>query len=103
MSHTVKVSEMKELDLNEQNATVECSHSAENSGGTRREYPINLIKSGTEPWNKWFQYSHHKPWAMLKSKQGIWTFRGFGIKSANDCPHRDPKSVVVSIVDPSTG
>jgi len=93
---------MKELDLNEQNATVECSHSAANGGGTRGEYPINLIKSGTEPWNKWFQYSHHKPWAMLKSKQDTWKIKGFGLKSANDCPHRDPKSVRVFAHDFST-
>ena len=93
---------MQELDLNEDNTDVECSHFAK-GGGTGREYPINLIRKGTEAWNKWFQFESEKTWAMLKSKQGIWTFRGFGIKSANDCPHRDPKSVVVSIVDPSTG
>ena len=44
---------MKEIHLNEQNTTVECSHSV-NGGGTGKEYPINLINSGTEPWNKWF-------------------------------------------------
>ena len=102
LSHTVKLSEMKELPLNEQNTEVQCSHYFEHGGGTGKEYPDNLIKSGTECWNKWYQGDHHKPWAMLKSKQGSWKIRGFGLKSANDCPYRDPGSVRVFAHDTST-
>jgi hypothetical protein len=32
---------------------ITASQSVTNGGGTGNEFPINLIKSGEEPWNKW--------------------------------------------------
>jgi len=41
------------IDLEELGATVQAEYSV-NGGGTRREYPENLIKDGVESWNKWY-------------------------------------------------
>jgi hypothetical protein len=36
---------------------------------------------------------------MLESNGPVLNFRGFGFKSANDCPHRDPDEVKISSFD----
>ena len=36
---------------------------------------------------------------MFESNGPVLNFRGFGFKSANDCPHRDPDEVKISTFD----
>ena len=58
-------------------------------GGAGREYLENLLKSGTEPWNKWVHPYTQRSWveARFTVPQRL---RYIGMCSANDCPDRDP-------------
>jgi hypothetical protein len=77
---------------------VMAEHSVANGGGTHREFPENLLKSGTEPWNKWCQCDSKESWVMINLEKKI-DVVGIGFKSANDCPHRDPDDIHVSYAD----
>lgn len=70
-------------------------------GGTGREFPYNLLSHGQEPWNKWYQVTSNQSWVLIEFTKPV-TFVGLGIKSANDCPHRDPDEASVSIFNPHT-
>ena len=66
-------------------------------GGTRREFPINLLNPGTEPWNKWCETYSAQSWVNVTLAHEI-TVVGLGFKSANDAPHRDPDEILVKYV-----
>ena len=65
------------------------------------EFPQNLVSGGEEPWNKWYADSTQRSWVMLEFQQAI-TFNGLGLKSANDCPQRDPEQATVFIFNSRT-
>jgi hypothetical protein len=68
--------------------------SAETLGGTGREGVHNLLRDGNFGWNKWFdptvyagtQYAY----AQVNPARPV-RLVGYGVKSANDVPARDPK------------
>eukprot|EP00475_Leptophrys_vorax_P041764 TRINITY_DN7881_c0_g1_i1.p2 TRINITY_DN7881_c0_g1~~TRINITY_DN7881_c0_g1_i1.p2 ORF type:complete len:185 (+),score=31.69 TRINITY_DN7881_c0_g1_i1:42-557(+) len=62
-------------------------------GGTGKEYLQNLLDDGDEPWNKWYDaHNSSSSWAEFKLSRAfkigeVW------LKSANDCPERDPEVI----------
>lgn len=82
-------------------AKVTAQHFRKDGGGTGKEFPKNLDSGGEEPCNKWHANSTQRSWVMLEFQQAI-TFNGLGLKSANDCPHRDPEQATVFIFNPHT-
>jgi hypothetical protein len=59
-------------------------------GGTGREFLSNLLRDGTEPWNKWLHPGFvETTWIEARFDQ-TFTICGYGLCSANDAPHRDP-------------
>jgi len=81
---------MHRLDVSS-HALVEAEHSAAGGGGTRGEFPQNLVSDGQENFNKWCVDTHNKSWVKIKRLDfhDEW-INGIGFKSANDCPERDP-------------
>lgn len=61
-------------------------------GGTGLEYPVNLKKDGDSPGNKWYDYQSGETWI-----EGIFNeptrIKFIQLKSANDCPERDPYKI----------
>ena len=51
-THEQPILEMHRIELDGK-ATVKSSHSVQ-GGGTGREFRENILKSGTEAWNKWY-------------------------------------------------
>jgi len=49
----VEGDDFERIDLEILGAKVEAEYSCPHGCGTRKEYPENLIKEGTESWNKW--------------------------------------------------
>ena len=68
-----------------------------NGGGTSKEFPINLLSNGQEDWNKWYENQASKSWVEIHFHE-MTKFSAIGFKSANDCPHRDPAEVKISIL-----
>jgi len=58
-------------------------------GGTGQEFTKNLLIPGDGPGNKWYDPYSHGTWIQvsLKSPRVV---SMYGLKSANDCPERDP-------------
>mmetsp|Transcript_6197 Transcript_6197/g.22032 ORF Transcript_6197/g.22032 Transcript_6197/m.22032 type:complete len:269 (-) Transcript_6197:62-868(-) len=63
-------------------------------GGTGLEFARNLLVDGNEGWNKWFAHPTTTAWIKLgvRRVEGAPPSRlvGYAVKSANDCPGRDP-------------
>ena len=89
------VDQIKRVELSATSSVV-ASHSV-NGGGTGKEFPPNILKSGEEPWNKWYESTSNTATITIKNTAGI-TFSGFGFKSANDVPNRDPDTVRVEVI-----
>ena len=79
-------------------ATVTTQYTVANGGGTRGEFPPNLLFDGEEPWNKWYENSSSSSWVKItnNSRAVPLQFEGLGFKSANDVPDRDPQTVKVT-------
>ena len=73
-------------------ATVTAEHTVKSGGGTGGEFPKNLVSSGTEIWNKWYEDKSSESWVEVQLPTEVQVL-GFGFKSANDFPHRDPDQV----------
>lgn len=58
-------------------------------GGTGQEFTRNLLIPGDGPGNKWYDPYSHGTWIQLSLKSPR-VVSMFGLKSANDCPERDP-------------
>ncbi len=58
-------------------------------GGTGREFVENLLNPGEESWNKWFFHLDARATVTLALAMPV-VISDVGLKSANDCPHRDP-------------
>lgn len=58
-------------------------------GETGEEFTGNLLVPGDSPGNKWYDPYNHATWIELNltSPREV---AMFGLKSANDCPERDP-------------
>jgi hypothetical protein len=65
-------------------------------GGTGEEYPDNLKRDGSSPGNKWYDNNSGETWieAIFKEPTRI---KFLQLKSANDCPNRDPYSFSISV------
>lgn len=63
-------------------------------GGTGQEFYTNLQKPGDGPGNKWYDCQSGETWiqADFKKPQPI---KMIGLKSANDCPERDPAHIII--------
>ena len=48
---------------------------------------------------KWITERSHDAWFKIDFKDKVYTICGFGLKSADDCPSRDPTHVKVSYFD----
>jgi len=58
-------------------------------GGTGQEFTRNLLIPGDGAGNKWYDPYSHGTWIQVTSKSPR-VVSMYGIKSANDCPERDP-------------
>lgn len=65
-------------------------------GGTGREFYTNLKLEGNEEWNKWYDPSYGETWIIAKFKSPL-RIKMVGLKSANDCPERDPYDVNILV------
>ena len=63
-------------------------------GGTGLEFVINLQDPTDGYGNKWYDSYPAQTWIQADFKKPI-NVRGFSIKSANDCEHRDPYKIEV--------
>lgn len=50
-------------------------------------------------YQKWITERCHDAWAKIDFKEEVYTICGVGIKSADDCPGRDPTKVTISYWD----
>ena len=83
-----------ELDIT--GFSVIAQYTVANGGGSGNEYPQNLVKSGTEEWNKWYEASSSRSWVVLHSHVGSVRVNQISFRSANDSPARDPGSVTIT-------
>jgi hypothetical protein len=59
-------------------------------GATGREHLTNLLNDGMEPWSKWVHPGYvESSWIQADFEHPL-ELVGYGLCSANDCPHRDP-------------
>lgn len=73
-------------------------------GSTGKEYLTNLLNDGTEPWNKWVHPGDVRSTFVQANFVGEGKYLAeYGLCSANDCPHRDPASLVLKGRMASTG
>ena len=67
------------------------SGSAPAGGGTGRECIENLLNTGSESWNKWFDVSTSDIWIQADFEENsLFSITGYSLCSANDSPGRDP-------------
>ena len=79
-------------------AEVLAQYTIPKGGDTRNEFPRNLLKNGTENWNKWCQFESPTAWIMIDLKSP-YSFQGIGFKSANDFEKRDPNVAEIFVFD----
>ena len=65
-------------------------------GGTGQEFYTNLQKEGDSPGNKWYDPSSGSTWIQAEFKEPQ-LVRMIKLKSANDCPERDPYEIMVEV------
>lgn len=61
------------------------------------EGPSTLLEDSEGPHSKCLQHEWMNCWVEFDFKGKEWDFNGIGIKSANDCPDRDPEKMVISV------
>lgn len=72
--------------------------SIKDGGNTKEEWPWKLLYDNQGPSDKWCAIGSTSGWIMYKFKKPI-LIRGYGLKSANDAPVRDPKSFSLLVLD----
>jgi hypothetical protein len=74
--------------------TVEVRGTVSNGGGTGQEYPKCLYEDNETPGSKWLDTHSGETWvkATFQEPQPVYLIL---IKSANDCPTRDPYKIVI--------
>jgi hypothetical protein len=70
-------------------------------GGTGLEFTSNLKKDGQEDWNKWYDANSGETWIEATFPTAL-RIKAFQLKSANDCPGRDPYEITVSVRRPDS-
>jgi hypothetical protein len=70
-------------------------------GGTGQEFTSNLKSDGQEDWNKWYDAESGETWIQATFQNAV-TIKAFELKSANDCPGRDPYEISVSVRRPGS-
>lgn len=65
-------------------------------GGTGQEFYTNLQVPGDSPGNKWYDYCSGETWIQADFKEPK-NIRMLTLKSANDCPERDPAKISVMV------
>ena len=86
-----------QIKLTEETTEVTVDNYLKNGGGTKQEWPWKLLYDNQGAGDKWASYSMNG-WIVFKFKKPI-LIRGFGLKSANDCPDRDPKHIKFMVHD----
>ena len=86
------------ISYNLAGSTIECHSFLEHGGGTGIEFPKELLNGNKTKWyavNKCaeglFIQSGPYGWVHIKFMKPL-IMNGFGLSSANDCPHRDIKN-----------
>ena len=99
-SHHGHADGLSRIDLKPLGAQITASHSVKNGGGTGKELPANLLNPGEEGWNKWCEIDSKTARVFVKLNRRL-KINGFGFKSANDCPERDPQEVTITYLAPN--
>ena len=68
-------------------------------GGTGEEFAENLKKDGDSPGNKWYDCYPGETWIEANFKKPV-RIKFLQLKSANDCPRRDPYDITISVKKP---
>jgi len=89
---------LEEISLENITSDVVAEGTVAGGGGTKKECAENLVKPGQENWNKWYLNTSNSSWIQFIFKEKL-LIRGFGLKSANDCPERDPVEVNFMVFD----
>lgn len=79
-----------QISLSEESTEVSAHHFDKNGGGTGQEWPWKCLYNNQGPGDKWITDAGGRGWLKYKFKKPL-MIRGYGLKSANDCPNRDPK------------
>lgn len=66
-------------------------------GGTGQEFYTNLQVPGDGPGNKWYDCSYGTTWIQGDFKE-CQRVRMISLKSANDCPERDPYKIQIEAI-----
>ena len=88
----LKLADLETIKFNDQNAI--CT--AQRKGIHEHEGSACLLNDSQHPNNKLLQHGHDS-WIEFDFKSAKTNFAGIGIKSANDCPERDPETIVISV------
>ena len=64
-------------------------------GGTGREYPSNLYEDQNADWCKWYDCQSEETWIELSFIEPT-RIQFLQLKSANDCPERDPYEITIT-------
>ena len=81
-------------EIPQKNISVNVRSTAHNGGGTGKEFPKNLLVPGNDYGNKWYDPYEGQSWIELTLNNSK-RVTMYGIKSANDCPERDPYDILL--------
>jgi hypothetical protein len=85
--------------LTEEVVEVSASDYDKTGGGTGQEFPWKLLYNNQGPGDKWISHNGEgRGWILYQFKRPL-LIRGYGLKSANDEPGRDPKSFSLYVYD----
>ena len=77
--------------------TTNCICTCEGKKVRDHEGPSTLLNDSEGPHSKCLQHEWMNCWVEFDFLGKEWDFNGIGIKSANDCPERDPEKFVISV------
>lgn len=89
------LNELNQLSSDEWNVT---AYRSVNGGGTGQEFTDNLKRSGDSPGNKWYDCWSGQTWIQAEFIPNA-RIKFMQLKSANDCPERDPYTITVDVKD----
>ncbi len=87
------INELTKLEANDWDVSV---FRSVDGGGTGEEFPDNLKIDGSSPGNKWYDYESGETWIEAQFINPT-RIKFFQMKSANDCPNRDPYQISIQI------
>ena len=87
-----------QIKLRQDAVQVSVHDSIADGGHTKQEWPWKLLYDNQGPSDKWVAPGHSSGWVVYKFKKPL-LIRAYGLKSANDCPVRDPKKFTFTVHD----